>query len=293
MSSITAALLVFTAVAGLADWLGWGHGYDGLLLLWLFFLAARSERGWRWTRAVMLAGSVAIAVLAVTQVFFMPRARGIWGSPNFLGWYALCHIFLAISLRNRWSLPLAAVNLVSLGLSQSRGSILGLGIGFAVMVAWKRPWWAAMALLGAGDTALLIRPGLDEQRLLIWRFGWQVARSRLLLGYGHDGIAVSGLTVFYNLPLDLLLSFGILGIATAAWVAAAAWRAASSRPELRGFLAAWVANGMVFFATPSSLVPLFLVLGWLSIRRDEPRKAVLVKHDEPFLYGRMRAGGAE
>lgn len=324
---ITAALLTLCAIIGIADFLGWGHNYLGFLLLVGVFFGVRSlnERGWRWLLGAMLPFSLLVTVIAVVQMWFMPRARGPFLSANFLGGFSVLMFFLAADrlklsdpvhsqmvcpwprrmtggledvsrgwLRGRNGLPrlafitcprffgpASAANLLSLALSQSRGAILALGAGLCVMLARKRPAWAlvpaTLALLVAGS----LRPGIEDARFGIWRIGWQAAKQRFLLGYGQGGLWIAGMTRFYNVPLDLLLAAGILGLLAGAWLMIEAARAARNQPAMLGFLAAWLVSGFFIFETPATMIPFFVVLGRLaSEARQQQRGVDQPKDDE-------------
>lgn len=267
MSRIIPALLTFLAVAFLADWLGIGHDYRGLLLLagWFFAVRALPERGVRWLLAVALGFSILVAILAVVQMGFMPRARGPFFSPNSLGAFAVLMVFLALVQNGRKLCNFyAAVNLLSLILSQSRGAILALGAGLAVMLARKRPVLAAVSAAAAVAVVFSIRTGAGEARLGIWLVALQAASQRLVLGYGQGGLWISGLGTFYNIPLQWLVNAGIPGVLAGGWLLCEAARAARPQPALLAFLAAWFVQGLFFVSTPATSLALFGVLGYLA-----------------------------
>ncbi len=236
---LTAALWTLLIVVAAADWFGWGHRYLGIALLAGFFYLARwlPERGWRWLIGALLWFSVAVAVEAVAQMWFMDRARGPFASPNFLGYYAVLYLFLAVGGVSGGGLPrqwrdsvrfraaVATANLLSLALSQSRGAILALGAGCVAMLWWRRPVAATLILCSSILAVLTIRPGLEEARLGIWKIGWQAVVQRPLLGYGQGGIWIGGLGAFYSVPLDLMLAAGFLGLMAGAWLFIEGWRA--------------------------------------------------------------------
>jgi len=306
MSMILPAFLAFAAAVGLADIVGPGHQAGGLVLLTGWFLGARllPPRAWRGLLTAALTLSVAIAALAVVQGInsgFIPpaRARGPFASPNFLGAYAVLMFFLATiggcasqsghfrRLRHRASgngglatgiksgIPVVA-NLLSLALSQSRGAILALGAGLAVMSlgAVKRHWMplAAVACCCASlAAALVIRPGADEARGMIWRLGWQAALQRPLTGWGQGGLVINGLDRFYSIPLEVFIESGLLGVAAGCVLIAAAVRAAKGQPTIHAFLAAWFVQGLFLFSIPATSVLLVTVLAYLG-RRGRARQ---------------------
>jgi hypothetical protein len=314
---IVAAFLAFAAAVGLADLAGPGHQWGGLALLTGWFLSARllPPRAWRGLLTAALALSVAIAVLAVVQMWWMPRARGPFASPNFLGAYSVLMLFLAIA-RNGDKVgevrPIAvAANLLSLALSQSRGALLALGAGLLVMLWRRHPRWALLAAAIATLTAVTIRSGVDEARWEIWRLGWQAAMLRPVTGWGQGGLVIGGLGVFYSIPLEVFIESGILGVAAGAWLLFEATRQATqaehysykskadpqiieSGHALLAFLAAWFVQGLFLFSIPATNVLLVTVLAYLaSEHRNVADCTRGVDDDEPTLNGRVRAGGAD
>jgi hypothetical protein len=299
---IVPAFLAFAAAVGLADLAGPGHQWGGLALLTGWFLSARllPMRAWHGLLTAALALSIAIAVLAVVQMWWVPRARGPFASPNFLGAYSVLMLFLAcdgvtgLGLRFatdpvRYRAAAVAANLLSLALSQSRGALLALGAGLAVMLWRRHPRWALLATAIATLTAVTIRPGVDEARSGIWRLGWQAAMLRPVTGWGQGGLVIGGLDVFYSIPLEVFIESGILGVAAGAWLLIAAWRGG-----MRPFLTAWFVQGLFLFSIPATNVLLVTVLAYLaSEHRNIADRARGVDNDEPALNGRMRAGGAD
>ena len=314
-SMIVPAFLAFAAAVGLADLAGPGHQWGGLALLTGWFLSARllPMRAWRGILTAALALSVAIAVLAVVQMWWLPRARGPFSSPNFLGAYSVLMLFLAMgrgwavnpavssrsSRHGPWAnlhqaiksgVP-ALANLLSLALSQSRGAILALGAGLFVLLVRKRQTAAAFCILILGSifAFVLIRPGVDEARWEIWRLGWQAAMLRPVTGWGQGGLVIGGLDVFYSIPLEMFIESGILGVAAGTWLLIAAWRG-----RTRPFLTAWFVQGLFLFSIPATNVLLVTVLAYLaSEHRNVADRARGVDDDEPALNGRVRAGGAD
>jgi hypothetical protein len=297
---IVAAFLAFAAALGLADLAGPGHQWGGLALLTGWFLSARllPPRAWPGILTAALILSVAIAALAVVQMWWLPRARGPFASPNFLGAYSMLMFFLTAALRDGseqtfprpvfcWSA--AALNLLSLALSQSRGALLALGAGLAVMLWRRHRWWALSAAMIATLTAVTIRSGVDEARWEIWRLGWQAATLRPVTGWGQGGLVIGGLDVFYSIPLEVFIESGILGVAAGACLLIAAWRG-----RMRPFLAAWFVQSLFLFSIPATNVLLVTVLAYLASKhRNIADRARGVDDDEPTLNGRMRAGGAD
>ena len=248
----------------------------------------------------MLSLSALMLPLCIVQMRYMPRARGIFISPNFLGGYAALNIFLALIARSRLG---ASVNLIMLLLSQSRGAILATAISSLVVVCplTPKPRWPALAGLLGVTTAIVGTisyargwPLLDEPRLGIWRLALQVGMHRPLLGWGQYGITLgfNQATNFYSIPIEWFVYTGIVGIAAGAWMLAEAIRA-SDRTSL-AFLICWFVNGLTMGARPETSIALFTVLGlFASERRDVARRAVVINDHKPFLDSRVRAAGTD
>jgi len=310
MSMIVAAFLAFAAAVGLADIVGPGRQAGGLVLLTGWFLGARllPPRAWRGLLTAALALSVAIAALAVAQMWWMPRARGPFASSNFLGAYAVLMFFLAVDRSLYIQTPASAyrpkvgasvagcilastANFLSLALSQSRGAILALGAGLAVMslgVVRRRCALLACCCASLG-AAIVIRPGADEARGMIWRLGWQAALQRPLTGWGQGGLVINGLDRFYSIPLEVFIASGILGVSAGAWLLFAAAKVALKKgsPHLLAFLAAWFVQGLFLFSIPATSVLLVTVLAYLGrcgrARQDGALSAGGVLQDEIHL----------
>lgn len=252
---IVPAFCTFVAIVALADWRGPGHDWGGLAALtgWFFLCRTLSPRGWRWLFVAAMILSVAVAALAVAQVIlWMPRARGPFASPNFLGAYAVLMFFLAWhagvaqlveqgsckpqvarSNRGRWLHGIIIANLLSVALSQSRGALMALGAGL-IVIAWscrRLRLAASLTTIAALAAIPFIRPGTTDPRMEIWSLGWQAAQQRLLLGWGQGGVAIGGLDSFYSIPLEWLLASGILGVAAGAWLLAEAALAAQRHKQ--------------------------------------------------------------
>lgn len=280
---ITAAFLTLAAVLALADILGPGHDFGAVgsaVVLFLFFRWL-GPRGWNRLLRASLWLSVGIAAMAVGQVIINSgvRAWGPFNSPNYLGAYAVLMFFLSWLTRAGggsearkpgYTAPglYAAANLLSLALSQSRGALLALGAGILIMLPKKSAVVISASLLTA---AFLIRPGNEEVRLQIWWTGLQVAYAHPWLGWGQGGIGMLGYGGFYNIPLDLLIEAGILGVLAGAWLLVAAWRSA---PVYRPFLTAWLVQGLFLFSVPATSILLVATLGYLSVRRGRGRQDV-------------------
>lgn len=309
-------MILFAFAVGLADILGHAPGFTPLLVLTL--LAVTTARfippaGWRYVFGGMLALSVLIAALAIAQViagytFFAPRARGPFGSPNFLSYYAVLHFFLALYMRagSRWQRlwgACAAANLVALALSQSLGSVLGITAGMAVIVVSRYPRrvpeFLALASLSFAALANLTfvsatRPTLlSDPRIGIWLQGLRIAHWRLLFGYGQRNFFVlPNYTHFYNVGIEALVAAGVVGLAAGVWMLWSGFRATRHLQKKEGtilcaLLVAWSINGMFIYNTTESVLPLYAVLAYLRsvVNRDVADRAALIDKDEPLVHG--------
>src|SRR5579863_9698982 len=87
------SLLVVSLASGRGHWF-----WPLAAALEYAMLASLSERFWRWVAAEALIVSMLVSMLAVLQICLgLPRARGPFASPNFLGYYAVAHVFLALA----------------------------------------------------------------------------------------------------------------------------------------------------------------------------------------------------
>ncbi len=236
------------------------------------------ERLWRFIAGQMFVLAIAIAVLAAIQIGVgIPRARGPFASPNFLGYYAVAHVFLALAWRPM--LPrLAPVAMwssaIAVALSGSRASLLAAATAVIIPRARRHPVLAA-ASAGIAFASLLLVPR-DIGRFEIWRLGASLAATHPWFGWGEGGITVLGLPGFYSVPLDWTLRAGLVGLAAAAWATIEAWR---SDKSLRPFVIAWIVNGLFIFGTPESATPMLVAFAWLGRRRGLDVAQVAVRHD--------------
>ena len=281
---ITAAFVTVIAAAALANLGGHSSNYAGLIActIWFFFCRALPPRGWRWLIASALWISVAIAALVVVQVaLWMPRARGPFASPNFLGAYAALMVFLTVMQNGRNLCTFyAAANLISIALSQSRGALLALGAGLVTLFARKRPVLCAGLCLGLVAGALLIRPDTTNPRTEIWRLAFLGAMQRPLTGWGQSGLVIGGLNQFYSIPLEWFANAGILGVLAGGWLLAVAWWRAKNEPAIHAFLAAWFVQGLFLFSIPATNLLLVTVLAYLS-RASLPASGPMIRECHP------------
>lgn len=248
----------------------------------------------------LLAGSVAMAILATWQMGWggFLRARGIFPSPNYLGAFAALCFFLAAhgaqnsaprSPRiNRLWLGIALANAGALVLSESRAALLGWAIGlfFAVPRRWRALWLSFPFALPAIYWFHFGAENTLETRLALWRFAIVAFRQRPLTGWGQWPVIHGPIFPAYNIALDWLHMAGVLGVAAFVWAAAETFTAAKG--PLRGLIAAYLVNGMLFFDSYASGLPLLAGMIWIASERwNEALVPGRIIEHEPFLNGRM------
>lgn len=283
-------VLALGAAALIAQLTGLGRGgaWFGALLLWFLVLSILGIRYVVAAATALLWFSVAAAALAAMQLLVEPRPPGPFASPNFLGASAAVSLFLALHVQHYTP---AAANLAAVVISQSRGAILAVAAGGAVLL-WRRyPRIAAGVLLAGFVAVAAIRPDINEPRLEIWRAAIAGAIHRPLTGWGFDALWVMANGTFYHrfysIPLDWFAATGALGIAAGCWVLIAAWRASPENPALRAMIACWCVQGLFISAHPASMAPFFLALALIG--RDVPHYAGIIDHDQPLLDRGMRS----
>jgi O-antigen ligase len=182
----------------------------------------RTWRDWRWLLhwQVALGFFVALAALRDLGDPGIDRIAGVLGNPIYCATYQVFFIgILALLWVRTRSLVLralyavgAVVALVTLMLTASRGSLLGLASGlFAIALVWTvtgRRWRYLIAMVGAlllagagyvsvvrmvpswtqklGGLQHLFMKSLDETRPLIWSIAFAGFRAHPLLGWGPD-----------------------------------------------------------------------------------------------------------
>ena len=296
-------IAAFCIVVGLADAAGYGHGYGQFLMGWgAVVLGGTVMRRARWPAvlAVLCAIALGMTALCLVQVHHMPRARGIFASANFLAGYAVLSLFLAwllLSHGRRWLLISAMAGcVVMIALSQSRGGAVALAAGLLTSLPRK---WRGAALSACGALLLLfeaVRAPSDYTivyRFQLWRLGLLVAKNHLLLGVGQ-GVLFNR---FYSVPLDWLVTTGILGLGCWLWVVVgcvrAAWRLRDAqKPPMLGFIAAYLVGGLFIFDTPATLIPVGIAVAYLLsvVDRDVAKGAGLVDDRQPFMDLAVGAG---
>lgn len=235
----------------------------------MFLAAARMAMRDRLVRhfagAILLVGGSAVAAYAIVQIMLdlggvqagdVTRATATYTHPNNLALFLERTVLLTIAvgiLRPRWwpVWVLAAVQLVGLGLTFSRGALIAVGIGVAVLFLLRGLYtWLLLLLAGgvgiAGAGVILFPErlvdaggsGAEPTRFTIWRASWRMILDHPLFGVGPDQflyqysrryIEPMGWPERYtshphNIVLDTWLRLGIGGLAAAAaLVAGTVW----------------------------------------------------------------------
>lgn len=295
-SRLAWSIATLGAVMVLADYLTHiPSGRIGVLTtLTLLGATLLSPRAWSRIFAAMLVWSIVQALIAIAQTPFSYRPEALFGSPNFFAGYAALHLFLALAVyREHPRLAVVAVgaNIAALTLAQSRGAFLGAAAGLLLIVGVRRPK-GIPALLLSGAVAWFwifhLHAGMAEPRWDIWRQGLQIAKWRLLLGYGQQNFLIlPNFEHLYNVALEMLVGAGIVGLAAGAWMLLEAGRAAAYRQRdealaLQALLLCWVVTGMFIYNTPGTVLPLYAALGYLAVNRDKADLAALVHNRQPL-----------
>lgn len=199
------------------------------------------DRIWRFS----LISSAAVAVLVLTQLQVPDlllqenpgsRPGSTFGNPTFMAGYALFHVFLGLYLflkdqsgkaflKKYWPLFISAINVLAVFVSQTRGDILGFGVGILALLAFwsfhppvtsnglEKTWGnkklfrailAILIFLGASfwltSSASFWQnvPGLSrfhgisleddglQPRLIAIKASWQGIKERPILGWGSE-----------------------------------------------------------------------------------------------------------
>lgn len=247
--------------------------------------------------ASFLAGCGVAAAEAVVQALLglLARPDGNLGQPGLLG--ALLAMALPLAATRlvrspRWA-PLAALLAVGLGLSTSRAGWLGALAGLAVwatLTAWHRraraalPAAAAGAAVMAGGAALvlftpvrLLNQDTGAARLGVWRDGLRLIAARPWFGWGEEGVGLhfgafqtadwqpgSQFDRLHSMPLDLLATQGVAGLAACTLLFCLLWRRLLRLPgaeAVAGALAAYLVWSLLDFDWVPATAPLWLLAG--------------------------------
>lgn len=250
------------------------------------------------------------------------RAVGPYLHPNNLALYLerplllLLALVIAGSTRDRrWAVPVAAILLVGIAATLSRGALLGLGVGFLATLVMLRVRRAGTLTLVAGILAIAgfslisierlvgaTSSGIVSGRLPLWEAALAMVRDHPFRGIGLDQFLLMHRTRYispehwseryvshpHNALLDAWLSLGILGAVLLAIAIAALMMhgLAMRRGDARGnlwqvgaiaALAGGLAHGLV---DNVYFLPDLAVLTWVLVAVAESRHT-----DEQFPLG--------
>ncbi len=208
-----------------------------------------------WVSVVMMATGAVVAGYGIAQIALdlggvqagdITRATALYSHPNNLAIYLERSLLFTLGvaiLRPRW-VPvwlLAAVQVAGLLATFSRGALVGVIIGVAVVLvfigAWR--WLLGLAAAGAviGLIGLLLFPdrlldaggdGTEPTRFAIWRSSIEMIKAHPVFGVGPDQFLYQYTRRFvepmgwperytshpHNIVLDTWLRLGVLGLAT-------------------------------------------------------------------------------
>ena len=226
----------------------------------LIFLACarlifRGEHNRNWVSVIFILTGAATAVYGVVQILFdlggvesgdVTRATAFYLHPNNLAIYLERTLLFTIGVcivRPRW-LPvwmLAGVQAAGLLATFSRGALIGVMVGAAVVLLFVGAWrWLAglgAAALVIAATGLLLFPdrlfdlggdGAEPTRFAIWRSAVAMVKEFPVFGVGPDQFLYQYSRRFvepmgwperftshpHNILLDTWLRLGVLGLAT-------------------------------------------------------------------------------
>ena len=260
-----------------------------LALVLIAILVELPDRAWTALAHAMMTLAITIAALAAIQVavsfaghldqLALPRAVGPFSSPNYLGYYAVLHVGLALAWSSRWPRMASTAgwaSAISIALSGSRASLLSLAAMFILPRVRRYPIVASIAATAAIASVAVIPGHNADHRLEIWRLGLAFAIQKPWLGWGIGQIMVMRLPGFYSVPLDWTVATGIIGLVVGIWLVVEMWR---SGKETRPFLIAWLVNGLFIYATLPTILPFLVAAGWLGRRRGLDVAQGAVRHD--------------
>jgi O-antigen ligase len=277
-SVLTAKALLEAAVVYLAAW----H-------------VAESGETWAFPRAIRLMNAVLTLQIAwaVGRVLTGP-AQGYYalksevqlplGGSNFLALFLEFGLLFELLARRRWWIVFAAVDVLGILLTLSRGALLATGATLMVtslaMLGMRGQRAGFLVVAGTAAVAGVVLATTPVFRVLvdafailsrsaglrieIWKVAWQAAAWRPITGVGYGAYAsVGAVRDVHSLPIALLAETGIVGLALFALALLAVLGrvvkvAVDSRTGTRRAEALGVAAGLGVVLLHSLIEPFFL-----------------------------------
>ena len=208
-----------------------------------------------WVSVVLMATGAVVAGYGVAQIVLdfggvqagdITRATALYSHPNNLAIFLERSLLFTLGvgiMRPRW-LPvwlLAAVQMIGLLATFSRGALVGVMVGVAVVLVFVGAWRWLLGLVAAGAVVgligLLLFPdrlldaggdGTEPTRFAIWRSSIEMIKAHPVFGVGPDQFLYQYTRRFvepmgwperytshpHNIILDTWLRLGVLGLAT-------------------------------------------------------------------------------
>lgn len=228
---------------------------EPLMFLFVARLVLRREQNRNWVSVMSILTATAIAGYGIVQILLdlggvqatnVTRATALYSHPNNLALYLERTLLFTLGvciIRPRWY-PiwlLAAVQGVGLLATFSRGALIGVIVGIAVVLVFIGAWrWIAGLAAGAmiiGIIGLIVVPdrlldvgggGTEPTRFAIWRSSIEMIKAHPVFGVGPDQFLYQYSRRFiepmgwperytshpHNIILDAWLRLGVLGLAT-------------------------------------------------------------------------------
>lgn len=234
------------------------------LLLPVVYALCRDERTRRLAGAIPVFAAVCLAVWGLFVLasngggYYVEagevRFRALFGGATlFFAWPLVLAAAGAVS--RRWQLPLAGVALLGLALTNHRSGWIALAIGGAVSLAWSGrvrkvfDWLVPIAVVG-GAIALVwgaeigrlfeytvtrlldFTSGNGADRLLRWRSAWDFFLARPFSDFAWSWryvIVDRNPAAPHNMPLEIAVTEGIVGLVFYATLLGTAFRRAHAR----------------------------------------------------------------
>lgn len=287
----------------------WGSGArgDGLftilhfgIFFWILARAFSREEFLKLIKFVALV-SFGTALYGLAQWIGGREILSTLGNSGFYAVYLLFAIFFSLYAASQekhkeikmFLILTAALESITLILTQSRGGTLGLVIAFAVAsffylkqraTTWKLPISGFLALF----LLLIISPQLQrvrassfnnitvQSRLYVWKEGLKMSLAHPLLGRGANNFEVvapqtnEAFDKPHNIFVEMLTSYGVLGLAIYLLLFYSAYQRAKGKPWLTGLLIGYLTALFFLFDTFSSYLMLFFLLAYLANTDKSP-----------------------